>query len=80
MDAKERKMDQAIRGRSGGGYVGQLRRERGWRNGLEPGQGVEDERTGKVEAKLKKLEDAIEMENRARRRATQTGLGKGKKK
>ncbi|KAF8684195.1 complex I LYR family [Rhizoctonia solani] len=80
MDAKERKMDQAIRGRSPGGYVTQLRREKGWKRGLEPGQGQEDERSGEAEARLKKLEDAIEAENGMRRRVAEIGLSKGKKK
>ncbi|KAF8750699.1 complex I LYR family [Rhizoctonia solani] len=48
--------------------------------GLEPGQGQEDERSGEAEARLKKLEDAIEAENGMRRRVAEIGLSKGKKK
>ncbi|CAE6466538.1 unnamed protein product [Rhizoctonia solani] len=80
MNTNQRRMDQAIRGRSGGGYVGQLRRERGWKRGLKPGQGLEDERRGEAEVKLRKLEDAIDMENAMRRRVAEIKLGKGKKK
>ncbi|CAE6472667.1 unnamed protein product [Rhizoctonia solani] len=68
MSAKERWIDQAIRGKSGGGFVGQLRRERGWKHGVRGHQGVEDERSGEDEARLRKLEAEIEAENDSRRK------------
>ncbi|KEP48815.1 complex 1 LYR-like protein [Rhizoctonia solani 123E] len=68
MSAKERWIDQAIRGKSGGGFVGQLRRERGWKHGVRGHQGVEDERSGEDEVRLRKLEAEIEAENDSRRK------------
>lgn len=60
--------DQVLRGRSGGGFVGKLRREKGWKESVKGGQGREDERSGEEDVKLKKLEDRVTREN-ARRRA-----------
>ncbi|CAE6402139.1 unnamed protein product [Rhizoctonia solani] len=68
MSPHERWTDQAIRGMSGGGFVGQLRRESGWKKAVRKGQGLEDERSGEDDAKLKKLENEIEAENEMRRR------------
>ncbi|KAG8690481.1 hypothetical protein FRC11_011304 [Ceratobasidium sp. 423] len=80
MSPKERWIDQAVRGKSGGGFVGQLRREKGWKKGVREGQGLEDERSGKDEARLRKLEGEIEAENELRRRVAGRGLAKARKK
>ncbi|KAJ1304909.1 hypothetical protein OPQ81_006043 [Rhizoctonia solani] len=80
MSPKERWIDQAVRGMSGGGFVGQLRKERGWKKGVREGQGVEDERSGEDEARLRKLEGEIEAENEMRRRVAGIGPAKVGKK
>ncbi|CAE6493353.1 unnamed protein product [Rhizoctonia solani] len=80
MSPKERWIDQAVRGKSGGGFVGQLRREKGWKKGLREGQGLEDERSGEVEIRLKKLEGEIEAENQLRRRVAGIGSAKAGRK
>lgn len=59
--------DQALRARSGGGFVGQLRRKKGWREGVRGAQGREDERTVEEEERLKRLEERVKRENERRR-------------
>ncbi|KAG9123746.1 hypothetical protein FRC07_014081 [Ceratobasidium sp. 392] len=66
MSDKERREDQILRGRSGGGYVAYLRRMRGWKLGVEGRRGVEDERGPEEDRALKEAEGEVEMENERR--------------
>ncbi|KAG9122542.1 hypothetical protein FRC07_001040 [Ceratobasidium sp. 392] len=68
MSDKEIQDDQILRGRSGGGYVGYLRRMQGWKSGVKGRRGVEDERGPDEDRMLKKAEGKIEMENERRRK------------
>ncbi|KAG9077663.1 hypothetical protein FRC06_008779 [Ceratobasidium sp. 370] len=67
MSEGKRREDQILRGRSGGGYVGYLRRMRGWKSGVKGRRGVEDERGPEEDRQLKKTEGRIEKENERRR-------------
>jgi hypothetical protein len=67
MSEQERREDQILRSRTGGGYVAQLRRVRGWKQGVKGQQGLEDDRPGEVDAELKKLERKMMRENARRR-------------
>ncbi|KAG9084032.1 hypothetical protein FS749_005555 [Ceratobasidium sp. UAMH 11750] len=67
MSEEARREDQILRGRSGGGYVGYLRRMRGWKSGVKGRRGVEDERGPEEDRQLKKAEGEIEKENERRR-------------
>ncbi|QRV94388.1 hypothetical protein RhiJN_22406 [Ceratobasidium sp. AG-Ba] len=61
------KEDQVIRGRSGGGYVGHLRRMKGWKQDVKGRQGLEDERGPEEGKRLKTKEGQVESENERRR-------------
>lgn len=79
MSEEERRVDQALRGRSGGGFVGQLRREKGWKHGVGGNQGLEDERADEEEAVLRRLEDEMDLENKRRRKLAEERLKETKK-
>jgi hypothetical protein len=67
MSEKERREDQILRSRTGGGYVAHLRRMRGWKQGVKGRQGLEDDRPRKEDAELKKIERQMARENVRRR-------------
>ncbi|KAG8679475.1 hypothetical protein FRC09_018943, partial [Ceratobasidium sp. 395] len=70
MSEKDKLEDQILRGRSGGGYVGYLRRMKGWKSGIKGRRGVEDEGGPERNKELKKVEGEVEVENERRRMLT----------